>query len=218
LTLVDQLLVKQEKETMEIVTGHETPNKYKVLNTLGQQVFYLKEEFECCAGQCGGGHRPFNMKVLDNNNQAVMNFYRPFNCSGCLCPCCQQEMEVSAPPGNVIGFIRENWTFCSPKFTIYAADQTTAILVIKGPSCTCSCGDVEFQVLDATGEEVLGNITKKWSGYVNEAFTDADNFSISFPMDLDVNAKGTLLGMLMLIDFLYFEQSGQSKRRRHRHH
>ena len=32
-------------------------------------------------------------------------------------------------------------------------------------------------------------ITKQWSGLGREAFTDADNFGVSFPQDLDVKAK-----------------------------
>ena len=29
-------------------------------------------------------------------------------------------------------------------------------------------------------------ITKQWTGILKEAFTDADNFGINFPLDLDV--------------------------------
>ena len=45
---------------------------------------------------------------------------------------------------------------------------------------------------------------------MNELFTDADNFGISFPVDLDVKAKATLLGATFLIDFMYFEKSNSN--------
>ena len=32
----------------------------------------------------------------------------------------------------------------------------------------------------------VGKITKQWSGIGKELFTDADNFGVSFPKDLDV--------------------------------
>ena len=48
------------------------------------------------------------------------------------------------------------------------------------------------------GQEV-GKISKQWSGLVKEAFTDADNFGIQFPMDLDVKIKACLLGAVFLI-------------------
>lgn len=42
-------------------------------------------------------------------------------------------------------------------------------------------------------------ISKQWSGIAREAFTDADLFGISFPMDLDVKMKAVMLGACFLI-------------------
>ena len=39
-----------------------------------------------------------------------------------------------------------------------------------------------------------------------EAFTDMDNFGITFPMDLDVRCKATLIGACFLIDYMFFEK------------
>lgn len=55
----------------------------------------------------------------------------------------------------------------------------------------------------------IGKISKQWSGITKEWFTNADNFGIQFPMDLDVKVKGTLLGALFLIEFMFFEQQNQ---------
>ena len=43
LTHVDQLLVHQQVELLEVLTGWETENKYKVRNTLGQDVYFAAE-------------------------------------------------------------------------------------------------------------------------------------------------------------------------------
>jgi hypothetical protein len=45
----------------------------------------------------------------------------------------------------------------------------------------------------------VGLISKQWSGIAREAFTDADLFGISFPMDLDVKMKAVMLGACFLI-------------------
>ena len=42
-------------------------------------------------------------------------------------------------------------------------------------------------------------MSKQWSGLLKEAFTDADNFGVTFPMDLDVKCKLTLLAAVFLI-------------------
>jgi hypothetical protein len=49
------------------------------------------------------------------------------------------------------------------------------------------------------GSTQVGKISKKWSGLAREAFTDADNFGINFPQDLDVKMKAVMLGACFLI-------------------
>jgi hypothetical protein len=47
--------------------------------------------------------------------------------------------------------------------------------------------------------EQIGNVSKKWSGFLKEMYTDADTFGINFPVDLDVKIKAVLMGALFLI-------------------
>lgn len=56
-----------------------------------------------------------------------------------------------------------------------------------------------FKVMSADGKVEVGEVSKKWSGFAQEYFTDADNFKVSFPSDLDVSAKATVLGAVFLI-------------------
>uniref|UniRef100_A0A668AMR6 Phospholipid scramblase n=1 Tax=Myripristis murdjan TaxID=586833 RepID=A0A668AMR6_9TELE len=83
-------------------------------------------------------------------------------------------------------------------------------LKIKGPWCLCECvSDVVFQVTSLDGSAVLGQISKQWAGVLQECFTDADNFGVTFPMDLDVKVKAVILGACFLIDFMFFEKNTQ---------
>lgn len=59
--------------------------------------------------------------------------------------------------------------------------------------------DYGFQVLSMDESSSVGRISKQWTGYIQEAFTDADNFGIQFPLDLDVKIKAVLLGACFLI-------------------
>ncbi|XP_034106883.1 phospholipid scramblase 2 isoform X1 [Drosophila albomicans] len=207
LTSIDQLLVKQKVELLEAFTGFETNNKFSIKNALGQKVYFAAEDNDCCTRNCCGPARPFDMKVFDNYQQEVIHMYRPLACSACCFPCCLQTMEVSAPPGNPIGSIEQEWSICSPSFRILNHLGDT-VLRIEGPFCTFSlCGDVEFNIVSLTGEKV-GKISKQWSGLAREIFTDADFFGITFPLDLDVRMKAVLLGATFLIDAMFFEKSG----------
>ncbi|OWA53027.1 Phospholipid scramblase 2 [Hypsibius exemplaris] len=206
LTLIDQLLVSQKVELFEVMTGFETNNKYAVLNALGQQIYYAKEDNDFCTRQCFGKMRPFDMSILDNFQREVIHINRPFACMHCCYPCCLQTMEVTAS-GAPIGYIEQEWSLCTPLFRILNAKRET-VLKIEGPIITCSCfGNVDFQVLSADGQTQVGKISKQWSGLARELFTDADNFGIQFPIDLSVEVKATLLAANFLIDFMYFEDS-----------
>ncbi|KAL1465253.1 hypothetical protein WDU94_004837 [Cyamophila willieti] len=209
LTTVDQLMVKQKVELLEALIGWETNNKFTVKNVQGQKVFLAVEINDCCTRNCCGPLRPFEMKVLDNYKNEVIHFERPLACSSCWFPCCLQTLNVFSPPGALIGSIEQEWTLLTPQFNIKngAGD---IVLRIEGPICrfTMCGGDVNFKILSRDGLTEVGRISKQWSGLLREAFTDADYFGISFPMDLDVRMKAVMLGACFLIDAMFFEKSG----------
>ncbi|XP_028156275.1 phospholipid scramblase 1 isoform X3 [Ostrinia furnacalis] len=209
LSLINQLLVHQKVELLEAFVGFETNNKYTIKNSVGQKVYYAVEDNDCCTRNCCGPMRPFDMKIMDNFQNEVIHLHRPLACDSCLCPCWLQSMEVSAPPGTVIGSIEQQWSLCKPCYDIKNA-AGDVVLKIKGPFCTYSiCGDIEFNVYSKDGETKVGKITKQWSGLAREAFTDSDYFGINFPMDLDVKIKAVLLGACFLIDFMFFEKGNK---------
>ena len=58
-------------------------------------------------------------------------------------------------------------------------------------------------MLSRDGETEVGKISKQWTGFLREGFTDADNFGATFPMDLDVKMKAVLLaGVFLIVNYL----------------
>ncbi|XP_076335310.1 phospholipid scramblase 2-like [Tachypleus tridentatus] len=206
LSMIDQLLVQQNVEILEALVGFETNNKYEVKNSMGQRVYYAAEDTHCCTRYWCGPIRPFNMKILDNSGREVIHLYRPLRCDSCCYPCCLQEMVVTAS-GSTIGFVKQEWSICIPKYRVENAARE-CVLRIEGPFCQCNIfGDVEYKVLSRDGSKEVGKISKQWAGLVKEILTDADTFGITFPMNLDVNIKAVLLGTCFLIDFMFFEHN-----------
>ncbi|KAM4040405.1 phospholipid scramblase 2-like isoform 1-T4 [Anomaloglossus baeobatrachus] len=210
MTQIDQLLVHQQVELLEALIGYESNNKYEIKNSMGQRVYFAAEDNDCCTRNFCGAARPFTMNIVDNSGREVIRLIRPFKCSSCCFPCCLQKLEVQAPPGNTVGYVKQNWHPCLPKFTIQN-DREEDILKLHGPCVPCSCcSDVNFELKALDEQSVVGRISKQWSGMVKEYFTDADNFGVLFPMDLDVKIKAVVLGALFLIDFMFFEKSGKN--------
>ena len=115
--------------------------------------------------------------------------------------------QVYSPAGTLVGSVKQKMTNWNPEFLIKDASGND-VLKIRGPCCVIKCcSDIDFEVLTLGEEQQIGKVTKQWAGAFTELITDADNFGITFPMDLDVKVKATLLAACFLIDFLYFEQS-----------
>lgn len=206
LSQIDQLVVKQSIELFEMFTDFETSNKYKVRNSMGQDVYNAVEESDFCSRQCCGPNRSFKIHIKDAAKRDVIIAERPFVCT--VLPCfssCRFEMTVKSPMNDeVLGYIRQNFYCCHPNFSVLDANMTE-IFKVEGPCIQCGCSDKVFEIQDLNGTK-CGAVTKKWSGILKEAYTDADNFNVSFPIDLDVKLKATLLSLVFMIDFMFYEQ------------
>ncbi|KAM6161004.1 phospholipid scramblase 2-like [Erethizon dorsatum] len=207
LSQIDQILVHQQTELLEVLTGFETNNKYEIKNSFGQRIYFAVEDTDFCTRNCCGPARPFTLRVLDNLAREVVTVERPLRCSSCCFPCCLQEIEIQAPPGVPVGYVTQTWHPCLPKYTVQN-ERREDVLKITGPCVLCRCcTDIDFKIKSLDEESTVGKISKHWTGLWREAFTDADNFGIQFPLDLDVKMKAVMLGACFLIDFMFFEDN-----------
>ncbi|XP_053160716.1 phospholipid scramblase 1-like isoform X2 [Hemicordylus capensis] len=214
LAQIDQLFIHQHLEPMGMITGWlEIPNRYDLKNTLGQKIYFAAEEDDCFTLNCCiPSVRPFTIKIFNNLDQEVIELRRPCKCCcSCFfwccnkCTSCLQELEVHAPPGTPIGYIKETCHPCLPKLSIQN-EFKEEVLKIAGPCIMCvCCKNTNFEVMSRDGQYSVGRITKHWAGCLRETFTDADNFGVQFPMDLDVKMKAVIIGASILLDYMYFE-------------
>jgi len=216
LTQIDQILVHQQVHLLEAITGWEVRNKYQVKNSVGQQVYFATEESGICMRQCCANGRGFIMHITDNMGQEVMRVTREFKCCAgcCWCAsasCCAWVVTIEAPVGTVIGSVRQKGSYWIPKYDVMDGDGQK-IFDIKGPCCICQficCpDDLDFNITVDNRE--IGKISKQWGGVARECFTRASNFSLAFPIDLDVRMKAVLLGAVFLVDFMFFEFQGNN--------
>jgi len=214
LTQVDQLICKQIVELFEVMTGWECKNKYRIMNSVNQQVYYAFEESELCNRICCGPNRGFVIHITDNYQQEVMRIERPFlcckGCCWCAEGCCDYPIYVKDAQGNPLGTVRMRNSKCAPHFGIY---DTNDVLIYDmwGPICACQCvcgctDDIKFPMRDTKTNETVGTISKIWAGAMREMFTKADTFGVTFPLNLDVKHKALMIGAVFIIEFMVFEQ------------
>ncbi|XP_045047956.2 phospholipid scramblase 1-like [Desmodus rotundus] len=211
LTEIDKLQIHQQIDLLEVIIHIETNNKYEIKNSLGQRIYFAVEDTDCWARNCCACSRPSTMKIFDLMSREVMTLERPLRCTSCCFPCCLQEIRIYSPPGTLIGYVIQARHAYLPKLTIQNEDKKD-ILRIIGPFCACGCSfcaceDLVFEIKSIDEENVIGKISKQWTGFVREAFTDFSSFDIHFPLDLDVKMKAVMIGACFLIDFMFFENN-----------
>uniref|UniRef100_A0A672KNB3 Phospholipid scramblase n=1 Tax=Sinocyclocheilus grahami TaxID=75366 RepID=A0A672KNB3_SINGR len=153
------------------------------------KVFSILEDSESCDRQCYGVARNFTMNVTDHSNQEVIRMVHPSVCTSC------KLHYVQSPPGTTIGYVRQNWHVCLPKFTLENERGEPAIKIV-GPGCTC-CTDENFELVslnEAAIDGSFGKITKPFSCCESNA-----NFVIRFPSNMDLKMKATALGACILL-------------------
>ncbi|KAJ7324808.1 hypothetical protein JRQ81_017828 [Phrynocephalus forsythii] len=188
---LDQIIIHQQVELLQVILGTETCSKYEIKNHMGQRVYFAVEENGFFDRNFCSPLRAFTMRITDNTGQEVITVNRPLRCNSCWFPC----------------YLQEKWDPLLPKFTI-RNESNEDVLKIIGPYATCGCfGDVDFEVKSLNDMSTIGKISKYWSGFVNNIFTNTANFGIQVPVDLDVKIKAVMIGACFLLDLMFFENS-----------
>ncbi|MEM6295976.1 MAG: phospholipid scramblase-related protein [Myxococcota bacterium] len=189
------LVVKQQKEMLEVFTNFETKNRYLVQLPNGQPAFYAAE-----AGEGAGAFfartflknsRPFTMQLMDPHGHPALTLRRPWTWFF-------SELHVTDGHGQPIGSLHQKFKFFGRLFEV--SDTSGQVFAqIQGPFFR----PWTFKVI-VQGHEV-GQISKQWGGLMKEAFTDADTFGVQFDPNMPANHRALILAATFLIDFLYFE-------------
>ena len=192
LAAANALVISQKKEWGEILSGFETRNRYVVLSELGNELYYVAEQSSLLARWFLKGLRPFTLVVTKGDGSAVLNLKRTFRFY-------YHKLEVQDAQGKLLGTIEREFSLLRRHYRVSDA-MGTEICRLYGPILH----PWTFQIRERDQE--VGKITKKWSGLLKEAYTDADNFAVQMPPGKDVQTKSVLLGAVFLIDFVHFEK------------
>jgi len=198
LASTDALVIRQQKEMTEVFTSIETANRYTVSSATGQDLFHVAEQSDGAMAFLSRNFlqnkRPFTMTVLGTGARGGLQLRRPWRWFF-------SSLEVADQNGTRLGTIEQRFALVAKKFTVHDASGNE-IAALHGPLFR----PWTFKIL-VSGQEV-GKITKQWSGLLKEAFTDADTFGVQYGPSMDERLRTLSMAATFLIDFLYFEDSG----------
>ena len=193
ITRHDELIVRQVVEGLEAITGFETQNRYEVLTPEGEQVMYAYEESGGFSRFFLKTHRPLELHVVDTSGSPVLTASREFFWF-------LSHLNMSDESGRHVGALNRQFGF---KRRLTLTDRNDQPL---GEITGSIFRPYTFFVNDLNGEEV-GRVTKQWSGFGREAFTDADTFQVLFnDPDRSEEFRLLLLTAAFAIDLDFFEK------------
>ncbi|MBD3241576.1 MAG: scramblase [Chitinivibrionales bacterium] len=195
LAATEGFAIQQRKEWGEALTGFEVSNRYVVSDVSGSAVYDAMElRGLFLARNFLKSLRPFTVRVLGDDSRALVEIQRPFRFFF-------HEVTVSAD-GRTLGSIRRQFSVFQRLYSVCnpAGRETMRIV---GPLLHPWTFNIE------RGPRTIGQIKKQWSGLMTEMVTDADNFGVTFPAELDPSQKCLLLGAVFLIDFVHFEDTNR---------
>lgn len=194
----DKLLVKQQTSAQEAVMESfdlERENTYVVADELGREFFFAQEESEhgWLFKSFLNASRPFTISVLPTGGlKHGIRVRRPFRFYF-------HEATVELLDGKPLGRVKKKFSILRRLYSVEGKSGQEKFR-ITGPLLKPWTFDIYY------GERRIGVIKKNWSGLLKEALTQADNFTVEFPSQLNVGHKLLLLGVVFLIDFVHFER------------
>ena len=190
----ETLSIRQEVEILQVFTGFETKNRYRVIGPAGNDILFVYEESEFIGRQFLGGHRPLTLSFINSEGNVLLTARRKFFWFF-------SHLEFLSPEGATLGRMQSRFKLLGRHFEL--ADFQGNSLTIEGPLLrpnTCW--------LSHAGR-VVAKITKQWSGIAREMFSVADTFHVEF-MDstLSDSLRWLILGAAFSIDLDFFERKG----------
>ena len=205
-TLVENLIketklfkISQSVETLELITGFETRNRYRINDAMNRDIVEVTEE----KGGFGGmmsrlllSHmRGLTLSAMTADGLELFRLNRPFAFYF-------SKMQTTDSSGRPICKIVRRFALINRRFDILDPCDRRR-MTITGPLLK----PWTFKVFDQHGAEI-GVIKKRWSGLLKEALSTADNFQVSVERDLEFRDKLSILSAAFLIDLIHFERKG----------
>lgn len=203
----DILVICRQYEMLNIFFGYEQYNRYVIHDRNGHPTGYIVEESggitKWLMRQFLRTHRPLKAWILDLSGEPLLAFHRPWR----LINSRLSVMHPSNEQPSVIGEVHQEWHLFRRRYDLFMNRKQFAR--IDEPFLSW-----DFNLLDENDKQ-LCIITRNFTHFVREMFTDTGQYVISFgrsyePEHLLLYKRAIILGCAVSIDIDYFS--------RHSHH
>ena len=189
-------MIHQMLEWGEIALGFESKNRFEINDEEGNRLGLAAEEAKGVGawflrnlfGRC----RKASIHIYDGEGNRLGRGEKPFRWFF-------HRMDVF-DGDQKIGAIQRKWSLLHRKFAIENA-VGEEVMDIYSPMFRIWTFKLLFQ------DKEVGRISKKWSGLLREAFSDADTFGVECDPNVPDEVRKILMVATFLIDFTCFENN-----------
>jgi uncharacterized protein YxjI len=180
------LVVNQKVKIIEIV------GEFAVFDQHGTQVGSVAEVGQSALKQAArlvsslDQFMTHRFEIRDASGEAVLVLTRPRKFM-------KSKFEVTRPDGTTVGDIAQKNRMGKIRFSLSAGG--TELATMNGENWRAW----DFNVQDASGAEIA-RVTKRWDGFVQEAFTTADNYVLQIHQPLEDPLRSLVIVSALCID------------------
>ena len=190
------LYINQKLEMAEWI-GFETRNKYQILDQQQRPLAYAAEQghgiFQQIFRQFLGHWRSFNIVIFTLDRRVFLQVHHPFRWYF-------RRLEIKDNADALLGVVEKRFALLHKSFAV--TDSSGRFL--------CEVSSPIWQPWTFPFQKRKRNVAivrKKWSGLLNEGFTDKDKFTVEFSdPQLGELERRLILAAALFIDLQYFEK------------
>lgn len=191
------LKVRQRRKWLEAIFSLEFKNQYDLFDEDGRAILKVQEEgngfLSLLKRLFMGPIRPFDATVSDANGAHVLTLRRRFRFMF-------HRLEVEDAHGRLLGAVQKRWSWVRRIYSVEGPEGRER-LQLFGPIFK----PWTFEIRE--GERQVGVLRKRWSGMVNELFTDADQFGVEVGDIASPDDRALTVAATVLVDVVHFERS-----------
>lgn len=228
------LVIQRQIEFMNLFLGFEQANKYVVMDSMGNQLGWLMERdfgiTKAVLRQVYRLHRPFTVDLIDNNGKHLLTIRRHFSLINSHIKAILPHVQnTSDKDGLVIGESVQHWHLWRRQYDLFQSMESAEYGSQNNQDAFQQFGKIDsgFLSWDFTvtnqNNEVVGDVSRNFSGLFREMFTDTGVYvirmdPISFQgmedyygnpiskTSLTLDQKAVMLANAVSIDFDYFSR------------
>lgn len=194
------LRMRQMRELAEVLIGWESKNQYEVCDETGRVTVYVGETGDGWGSALKRNFWPFykaRLECMTLGGSVALALERPWSFIFA-------KANIEAWDGRLMGTIQQRFTFFGRRLELRSPGGAV-IATAEGPLFK----PWTFNIVQRGVEVAV--VRKRWSGLLQEVFTDADTFTLEFkPECTDARLRQMILALALLVDLTYFDNRKDS--------